>query len=330
MLVEAHDLTRYYGDLLAVDHLDFRMDRGEIVGLLGPNGAGKTTTMRMLTSFLPASEGTAVVAGFDVRQSPREVRRHIGYLPENNPIYPEMRVNEYLEFRAALKGVARRERIDRIDRCCELCGIGDVRRQTIGTLSMGYRQRVGLADALLGDPDVLILDEPTIGLDPNQVRQTRKTIGQLSEKHTVLLSTHILQEVEALCERVLILDEGRIVADDSPHNLSDRTLRTTTVVELQGNVEAQRRFLVDLQAVESVECERTEGWNRFSLSTDIDADVREHIYTKATEQGWPLRELTRTRASLEDVFHRITVEDRSHQQDHAATASASSQQEDTA
>jgi ABC-2 type transport system ATP-binding protein len=310
VLVEARDLTRYYGDLLAVDHVNLTMDRGEIVGLLGPNGAGKTTTMRMLTSFLPATEGTATVAGYDVRESPVEVKRHIGYLPENNPVYPEMRVEEYLSFRAALKGVARRERERRIDRCSQLCGIGDVRRQVIGTLSMGYRQRVGLADALLGNPDVLILDEPTIGLDPNQVRQTRDTIGQLSEQHTVLLSTHILQEVEALCERVLIIDDGRIVADDSPENLSDRTLQTRTVVELKGNPEAQRASLAELERVKKIEMEQADGWNRFTLATDGRADVRPQVYSRAAENGWGLRELTQHRASLEDVFHRITVEDK--------------------
>ena len=310
MLVEARDLTRYYGELLAVDHVNFTMDRGEIVGLLGPNGAGKTPTMRMLTSFLPATEGTALVAGHDVRESPREVKRHIGYLPENNPVYPEMRVDEYLSFRAALKGVARRERDRRIDRCSDLCGISDVRRQIIGTLSMGYRQRVGLADALLGNPDVLILDEPTIGLDPNQVRQTRETIGQLSEQHTVLLSTHILQEVEALCERVLIIDNGRIVADDSPEVLSDKTLQSTTVVELQGDAEQQRRSLAELPGVDSMELQQMGEWNRFLLTTDGEADVRPHIFARAADNGWRLRELTRSRASLEDVFHRITVEDK--------------------
>ena len=308
MLVEARNLTRYYGDLLAVDHLDFTMDRGEIVGLLGPNGAGKTTTMRMLTSFLPASEGTAVIGGHDVRESPTAVKRHIGYLPENNPVYPEMRVGEYLSFRAALKGVARRERKGRIDRCSELCGIGDVRRKVIGSLSMGYRQRVGLADALLGNPDVLILDEPTIGLDPNQVRQTRETIAQLSEQHTVLLSTHILQEVEALCERVLIIDGGRIVADDSPEELSDRTLQSTTVVELQGDPEAQEDVLRKLTAVESVALEVRGEWNRFTLTMEEEADVRPDIYSHAVQNDWELRELTRNRASLEDVFHRITTQ----------------------
>ncbi len=307
MLVEAQDLTRYYGNLLAVDHVNFAIDRGEIVGLLGPNGAGKTTTMQMLTAFMPATEGTAAIAGFDVHTEPREVKRHIGYMPENNPLYPEMRVNEYLKFRAHLKGVPRARRRSRMERCMDLCGITDVDRQVIGTLSKGYRQRVGLADALLGNPDVLILDEPTIGLDPNQIRQTRDVIRQLSDKHTILLSTHILQEVEAICERVLIIDNGQIVADDTPEDLSDKTQQAYTVVELKGEESEQRRALRELEKVESVEMELRDGWNRFTLVVSGTTDVREQVFSLASERGWALRELTRVRASLEDVFHRITV-----------------------
>jgi len=307
LLVEAKDLTRYYGNLLAVDHVNFAIDRGEIVGLLGPNGAGKTTTMQMLTAFMPATEGTAAIAGFDVHKEPLEVKRHIGYMPENNPLYPEMRVNEYLKFRAHLKGLPRAERRRRMQRCMDLCGITDVDRQVIGTLSKGYRQRVGLADALLGNPDVLILDEPTIGLDPNQIRQTRDVIRQLSEKHTILLSTHILQEVEAICERVLIIDSGKIVADDTPEDLSEKTQQGFTVVELKGDDSAQRKALQALDQVESVELEPQNGWNKFTLVVSGTADIREQIFSLASERGWMLRELTRSRASLEDVFHRITV-----------------------
>jgi len=307
LLVEAKDLTRYYGSLPAVDHVTFGIERGEIVGLLGPNGAGKTTTMRMLTCFLPATEGSARVCGYDVYEEPAQVRRHVGYMPENNPVYPEMRVREYLEFRAYLKGVPRRERKRRIAACMELCGIAEVKRQLNRTLSKGYRQRVGLADALLGEPDVLILDEPTIGLDPNQIRQTRATIQALSENHTVLLSTHILQEVEAICERVLIIDRGRIVADDTPERLSEKTLQGATIVELKGNASAQQKALAGLARVGSVVLEHGNGWNRFSLTTGGEADVREQIFALAVERGWPVRELTKSRASLEDVFHRITV-----------------------
>ncbi len=307
MLVEAHDLTRYYGTILAVDHVSFGMERGEIVGLLGPNGAGKTTTIRMLTGFLPASEGTATVAGHEVRENSVELRRHIGYMPENNPLYPEMRVREYLSFRAELKGVARSARRHRIGRCVELCGVSDVIHQVIGTLSKGYRQRVGLADAMLAEPDVLILDEPTIGLDPNQVRETRHLIRDLSDKHTVLISTHILAEAEAICKRVLIIDRGRIVADDTPAALADKTAHGAVTVELRGNPHKIQVALSKLKGVERVHLRDRNGWNTFSLTTRPDADVREQVSRMAADRGWALRELTRTRASLEDVFHRLTV-----------------------
>ena len=214
MLLEAHNLTRCYGRFRAVDDVSFGIARGEVVGLLGPNGAGKSTTMRMLTGFLPPTAGTALVAGVDAHAEPRQAARHIGYMPENNPLYPRMRVREFLAFRAELKGLARGTRRRRIVRCMEMCHVIDVAGQIIGTLSKGYRQRVGLADAMLAKPDVLILDEPTIGLDPNQVRETRALIAGLAADHTVLISTHILAEVEAVCQRVLIIVAGRLAATD--------------------------------------------------------------------------------------------------------------------
>ena len=308
MLIEAHELTRHYGALAAVDHVSFGVDRGEIVGLLGPNGAGKTTTMRMLTCYLPVTAGYALIAGYDVREQSTEVRRHIGYMPENNPLYPEMRVREYLKFRAELKGVPRSARKRRIGQCMELCGVEDVSSSVIGTLSKGYCQRVGIADALLGDPEVLILDEPTIGLDPNQIRQTRSTIQNLSEKRTVLLSTHILQEVEAVCKRVLIIDKGRIVADDTPQGLSEKTLKGATVAELKGGAGEMGEALAQIPQVSDVAVLEQNAWTRFSITTAGDADVREQISSLASARGWALRELTRSRASLEDVFHRITVD----------------------
>jgi len=307
VLVEAEDLTRYYGSFLAVDHVNFEIDRGEIVGLLGPNGAGKTTTIRMLTGFLPASEGTARIAGCDIRDDATALRRHIGYMPENNPFYPEMRTREYLAFRANLKGVPRNVRRRRIDDCIRLCSIGNVADQIIGTLSKGYRQRVGLADAMLGEPDVLILDEPTIGLDPNQIRDVRHLVRDLSERHTVLISTHILAEAEALCRRVLIIDGGRIVADDTPHALSDRLLHGMVTVELKGNPEQIETELSNLDGVEDVHLADSADWHTFNVATESGVDVREGIFHAATRNGWGLRELTRTRATLEDVFHRITL-----------------------
>jgi ABC-2 type transport system ATP-binding protein len=306
VLVEAQDLTRYYGSFLAVDHVSFAIDRGEIVGLLGPNGAGKTTTIRMLTGFLPATEGSALIAGEDVHASPAAARRHIGYMPENNPLYPEMRTREYLGFRAELKGVPRKRRRQRIAECIDRCAITEVADQIIGTLSKGYRQRVGLADVMLSEPDVLILDEPTIGLDPNQVREARALIRDLGKHHTVLISTHILAEAEAICKRVLIMDRGRIVADDAPQALSESMLQGAVIVELRGDPAQIMDSLRRLPGVQDVKLAHVNGWNRFSMTTGPAADVREAISRLAAERGWPLRELTRTRASLEDVFRQVT------------------------
>src|SRR5947209_10814 len=207
-MIEVKNLTKYFGPVLAVDRVTFTVASGEIVGLLGLNGAGKTTTMRILTTYLPATSGTAALAGFDVRTQSMPVRQRIGYLPENVPLYPEMRVEEYLEFRAKLKGLGRKDRQARLDYCLGRCRIREVRRRLVGTLSKGYRQRVGLADAMIADPPVLILDEPTSGLDPLQIRETLATIKELAGTHTVLLSTHILPEVEAICDRVMIINQG--------------------------------------------------------------------------------------------------------------------------
>src|SRR5215207_11024316 len=211
-MIHVKNLTKYYGDYAAVRDVSFDVDKGQIVGFLGPNGAGKSTTMRILAGFLTATSGTATIDGKDVFWDPIEARRRIGYMPENCPLYGDMRVDEYLWFRGGLKGLARRERKQRLGYVTERCWLTDVRRQLIGTLSKGYRQRVGLADALLADPPVLILDEPTAGLDPTQIRETRQLIRNLGEQHTVLLSTHILSEVEMTCEQAIIINRGRVAA----------------------------------------------------------------------------------------------------------------------
>src|SRR6516162_5189331 len=207
-MIEVDNLTKYFGPVLAVDHVSFNVSRGEIVGLLGLNGAGKTTTMRILTTYLPATSGIAKVAGFDVRTQSLEVRKNVGYLPESVPLYPEMRVEEYITYRAKLKGVPRKGRVAHVDYCLERCRLLSVRRRLIGTLSKGYRQRVGLADAMVHDPQIFILDEPTVGLDPLQIRETLALIRELGEKRTILLSTHILSEIEAICRRVIIITWG--------------------------------------------------------------------------------------------------------------------------
>src|SRR5882672_3705542 len=219
LMIEVHELSKRYAGHTAVDAISFNVDRGEIVGLLGPNGAGKSTIMRILSCFMPATSGTVRVGGYDVFHQADEVRRCIGYMPENNPLHRDMRVKEYLKFRASLKGLRRAHARERVDTVMEQCGLTDVRRRIIGHLSKGYQQRVGLADALVHEPPLIILDEPTSGLDPNQIRSVRQLIKSLAGQHTVLISTHILHEVDMTCSRVLILDEGRLRAHDTPDNL---------------------------------------------------------------------------------------------------------------
>src|SRR6476620_187669 len=231
-MIRVDHLSKYYGPIKAVDDISFQVAKGEIVGFLGPNGAGKSTTLRILTSYLPATSGVATVAGFDIMNESMDVRKNIGYLPQSVPIYPEMRVEEYLAYRAKLKGVDRSIRTRRIEHSLERCRAREVRRRLIGTLSNGYRQRVGMADALLNDPPLLILDEPTAGLDPLQIRETLHTIKELAGQHTVLLSTHILSEVEAVCGRVIIISKGRIGLDEELSKLGDGT--TVILLEARG------------------------------------------------------------------------------------------------
>ncbi len=236
-MIKVENLTKRYAGYTAIKDLSFEVERGEIVGFLGPNGAGKSTTMKILSCFLPATSGRATVAGFDVYSQALEVRNHLGYMPENVPLYTELRVNEYLEHRAALKGLSGRKLRTRVGEVKELTSLNDVQQKIIGTLSKGYRQRVGLADALVGDPDLLILDEPTIGLDPNQIRQVRDLIRNLGQRHTILLSTHILPEVEMTCSRVIILHKGRIEASDTPQNLLGQ-LRAVSNIRLEADTGA--------------------------------------------------------------------------------------------
>ena len=252
-MIKVEQLAKRYADVYAVDHISFEVNQGEILGLLGPNGAGKTTTMRILTCYMPATSGTATVDGYDVFRDSINVRKQIGYLPENVPLYPEMRVKEYLTFRAKLKRVSYRERKLKIDECIEKCRIKEVQNQIIGTLSKGYRQRVGLADTLVHDPKILILDEPTIGLDPNQIRQVRQLIKELGEKHTILLSTHILPEVEMLCGRVIIINKGKIVAMDTPSNLESQLKGGSNIVlEVRGNGEKIKNALSSIKGVKKL------------------------------------------------------------------------------
>jgi ABC-2 type transport system ATP-binding protein len=306
-MIRVSNLTKRYPGRTAVDGVTFSVEPGEIVGFLGPNGAGKSTTMRILTGYLAASGGSVSVAGFDVSEQPIEVRRMIGYLPENCPLYPEMRVDEYLDFRARLKGVPSARRRDRLGEVKELCGLTEVGRRIIGHLSKGYRQRVGLAESLVHDPDLLILDEPTIGLDPNQIRQVRGLITDLARRHTILLSTHILPEVEVTCRRVVIINQGRIVASDTTENLM-RLKRggVRVAAEIRGPRGEVASALAALPAVREVAAAGEDPWPRFDLACDPDADPRPEVFALAAARGWTLRELTMEKSSLEDVFVSLT------------------------
>ena len=307
-MIEVTDLTKRYAGRTAVAGISFAVQRGEIVGLLGPNGAGKSTTMRILSCFMPATSGSVRVAGYDVFRESEEVRRRIGFMPENNPLYPEMRVREYLKFRARLKGLGWTRSRQRVDTVMEQCGLTDVRRRIIGQLSKGYRQRVGLADALVHEPELIILDEPTIGLDPNQIRSVRQLIKSLAGKHTVLISTHILPEAEMMCSRMLIMFEGKILAADTPENLQRIMAGSSQVIaEIAAPADELRKAWAEMPEIEQFDVSAAEGeFQRSALTPHEGQDVREAIAKLAGERGWRLRELTRTKHSLEDIYVQVT------------------------
>ncbi len=304
-MIHVSNLTKYYGDYAAVRDVSFDVPGGQIVGFLGPNGAGKSTTMRILAGYLTATSGQAVIDGLDVFWQPVEVRRRIGYMPENCPLYPEMRVVEYLHFRAGIKGLHGRQRRQRIDYVLKRCWLNDVRRQLIGTLSKGYRQRVGLADALLADPPVLILDEPTAGLDPTQIRATRELIRELGQQHTILLSTHILSEVEMTCDRVIIIHRGQVAVSGPLRELAEQVGEQTVITaETAGTVDPAP--VENLDGVVRVESETGTGGTRLRITTDDPLGLAQRLCALSVSQGWTLRELKPQRQTLEDVFVRIT------------------------
>jgi ABC-2 type transport system ATP-binding protein len=307
-MIQVSNLTKHYAGRTAVNDISFTVARGEIVGLLGPNGAGKSTTMRVLSGFMPASSGTVRVAGLDVFHDSDEVRRRIGYMPENNPLYPEMRVREYLKFRARIKGLGWKKSRERVATVMEQCSLTDVSRRIIGQLSKGYKQRVGLADALVHDPELIILDEPTIGLDPHQIRTVRALIKSLAGRHTVLISTHILPEVEMMCGRVLIMFGGRVLASDTPENLQKRMAGGSQVIaEIAAPEAALRAAWEQMTGVEQFDINLAEGdYFRCSLTPQDGQDLRPMIFALAQANGWPLRELTRSRHSLEDIYVQVT------------------------
>jgi ABC-2 type transport system ATP-binding protein len=312
-MIDVKNLTKWYGRVLAVDSISFHVEKGMVVGFLGPNGAGKSTTLRILTCYLPATSGTATVAGHDVFTESLEVRRSVGYMPESVPLYPEMRVREYLTFRAALRDIPARRRKVEVDRVAERCWLSkpdDVMRRRVGELSRGYKQRVGLADVLLHGPPVLVLDEPTLGLDPAQRRSMRELIHELGEQHTVLLSSHILAEVEQTCGHLIIIAAGRIAATGTPAELRRKVIGPSRVIaEIKGDGGEQLAAAVRaLPPVRQVEQRRAGNWTRLLIQGDAGADLRTDVFRLANENGWELRELRREVGSLEDFFVQITYE----------------------
>jgi ABC-2 type transport system ATP-binding protein len=305
--IRVQNLVKNYGPVLAVDNVNFEVKPGELVGFLGPNGAGKSTTMKILTTYLPASSGYAWLAGYDVMYQSMDVRRHIGYLPESVPLYPEMRVREYLAYRARLKGVERSGRTARIDYCVEKCRIREVKNRLLGTLSKGYRQRVGLAETMVHRPEILILDEPTVGLDPNQIRDVRALVRTLARDATVLLSTHILSEVEALAARVIILHHGRVVATRADKPQDGAAARVIVRTRNEDRERALGTF-AGLPAVGAV-AELADG--RLAITPRASeaggADLAEEVFRAAAAAGLALRELGRESSSLEEIFARITT-----------------------
>src|SRR5687768_1142788 len=295
--------------MLAVDHISFEVPKGQIVGFLGPNGAGKSTTLRILTCYMPPTSGGATVNGFDIFKQSEQVREHLGYLPENVPLYTEMRVEEYLDFRGRLRKMERENRRKRIDYVLERSWLTSVRRRIIGHLSKGYRQRVGLADALLHDPAVLIMDEPTVGLDPTQIRETRKLIKDLGGQHTVMLSTHILPEVEAVCDRAIVIAGGRIVAQGTPDELrSSRRMTARVLVECRGPSRDVETALARVSGVSKVEIVANgKDTVTAALRPKDGYDVREEAARTVIQNGWPLREIRLEHATLEEFFVQVTA-----------------------
>lgn len=304
--IRVDHLVKKYGPVVAVDRIHFEVSPGELVGFLGPNGAGKTTTMRILTTFLPATSGIATVCGFDVMTDSMKVRENIGYLPESVPLYPEMRVEEYLTYRAKLKQVDRAARRSRVEMCLERCRVKEVRRRLLGTLSKGYRQRVGLADAMIADPKVLILDEPTTGLDPIQIRQTLETIKALAGTHTVLLSTHILSEVEAICDRVIIISRGTIRWDGRLTRLAEQV--PILVVEARGPAEDVKRVIEAQAGVKKVnDRPLDDGVTLFEVEQERGRDLREPVGKAVIEKGYGIRRLDLRRKNLEGLYTDVVL-----------------------
>ena len=308
-MIRVENLTKKYAGGEAVRGISFSVEKGEVVGFLGPNGAGKSTTMRILTGFLPATDGQIEVAGAKLPEESLLVRQRIGYMPENVPLYPEMRVEEFLEYRGRLKRVARKDITERVGLVLDQCGLSDVRKKIIGTLSKGFRQRVGLADALIHNPPLLILDEPTAGLDPHQIRSFRELIKDLGRDRTILLSTHILSEVEMVCRRAIIINRGKIEASDTLANLAKRVQSGALQIEVKADPAGAREKLAKLSEVGGVvELNRVGEWVSFEVTALPGKDIRGEVDSLIKREQWPLRDFRREKARLEDVFVELTQE----------------------
>lgn len=313
-MIEVIDLAKRFGDVVAVDGINFTVDVGEVLGFLGPNAAGKTTTMRMLTCFLPPTGGTARIGGFDIFEDSLEVRKRVGYLPEQVPLYVDMRVDDYLDFVSRIKGISHHDRKWAIDHAIGNCGLDEVRSKIIANLSKGYRQRVGLAQALINDPEVLILDEPTSGLDPRQIIEIRELIKQLGMGHTVVLSTHILPEVSMVCDRVIIINKGKVVASDSVENLTKMLTKSQMIlIEVRGDKQRIKQTLKLVDGVLAVEVAReqevTQKGMRFVVHSTMGRDIREDIAKKLISAGYGLLMMQPHTLSLEDIFLKLTMDE---------------------
>ena len=308
-MVEARNLTKFYGNFLAIEDVNFQVQKGEIVGFLGPNGAGKTTTMRIITGFIPPSSGTALVAGYDMVDKSLDARAHIGYLPETVPLYTDMTVQDYLRFMGTLRRMNPKDIKSRISYVIDVCRLGDYRHSHIGKLSKGFRQRVGIAQAVMHDPDVLVMDEPTIGIDPIQVVETRQLIKDLAGSHTVILSTHILPEVSMLCDRVLIIHEGQIVAEDTPKELGERLQGVDRLeVEIQGPQAEVIQTLEKIRGVISVEPSAKDGdQSVYKIQAKRGLDLRPTVSRAIISNGWSLLNLQLVSMSLEEIFLKLTT-----------------------
>lgn len=308
-MIEVSNLTKKYGDHIAVDHLSFRVEKGQIYGFLGPNGAGKSTTMNIITGYLAATEGTVTIDGKDIQKDPEEAKRAIGYLPELPPLYVDMTVREYLDFVAELKKVPKKERKQQIDEVMEMTQITDMQQRLIRNLSKGYRQRVGLAQAILGYPEVIILDEPTVGLDPKQIIEIRDLIRKLGENHTVILSSHILSEVSAVCDHIMIIAHGKLVASDSPENLQKLMSGSMELnLEVKGSAAAVKSALQEISQIDRIEenTEASKNVAKLKVISKENADIREQVFYALADAKLPILEMTHAEKSLEDIFLELT------------------------